>query len=196
MEGEDDRLVPVPCIQCGHRAFAGYELPGGHKVNLCFEHSQQFDAMNLRRMELLQQQIERAEDNIADVMGMPRPQRPPRIPAPRINVNQVNIGGDNYGVVNNATVGNIKNNLTIINENNAALAEQLRVLTNAIIASKELTDEQKRDAADLVSEMTDGIAKGGRSRAAMKAVATALSQMLAHSADLWTLWTAIEPHVN
>lgn len=49
----------------------GYELPNGQKMNLCFEHMQEFEAMNLCRMEFYQQQAEFFEDQIADSMGMP-----------------------------------------------------------------------------------------------------------------------------
>lgn len=188
------KMMPMPCVQCGRTPFAGYELPDGRKVNLCFEHSQQFDAMNLRRMEALQDQMDRLEDQIDDTWGLPRRPRPARIPAPRVNVHQVNIHGDNFGVVNTGTVGSISSNLTIIHGQDPALAARLKELTEAILASSTLEKSQKQEAADLINELAADEAKPPqkrRSRAVMRAVAIGLGQLLSTSADVYTLWTAI-----
>ena len=122
VEDEPPKMVPMPCVQCGRYPFAGYELPGGRKVNLCFEHSQQFDAMNLRRMEVLQDQMDRLEDQLDDTWGLPRRARPIRIPAPSVNVQHINIG-HNFGVVNTGTGENSSNNMTIIYGQDPALAD-------------------------------------------------------------------------
>src|SRR5262249_38404752 len=119
--------------------------------------------------------------------------------APRVNVQQVNIHGDNLGVVNTGTVGNIANNLTIINAQDAALAGQLKNLTEAILTSQALSDTQKREAADLLREVVEDIATPSqerRSRTVIKTIAGALGQVLSHAADLYTLWTAIAPHLS
>ena len=97
---------------------------------------------------MYRQMTEIAEDNIDDSWGFPRKQRPQRIPAARVNVQQVNIGGDNLGVVNTGTVEKISNSLTVINGNDAALAGQLKALTEAIIASTALNPGQQQEAAD------------------------------------------------
>ena len=165
-------------------------------MNLCFDHSQQFQAMNLRQMEMLQNHIDRTEDDLADVWGLPRKQRPARIPAPRVNVHQVNIHGDNLGVVNTGTVGSIANGLSIIDQRDAALAGQLKVLTEAVLASTTLESARKQEAADLLNELVQDAAKPAdqrRSRTVMAAIGAGLAQVLSVSADLYTLWTGIAP---
>lgn len=198
MADESPRLVPMPCVQCGRPGVAQVPLDNGSYVQVCYDHYNQFEDLRIRKVEMYRQLAEDMEDNIDDTMGFPRRLRPARIPAPRVNVNQVNIHGDNLGVVNTGTVANISNSLTVIRGHDAALAAQLKTLTEAIIASTELDQAQKQEAADLLSEVAGDTAKPPeqrRTRTAMKLIASGLSQLLSHSADLYTLWTAIAPHL-
>lgn len=198
MADESPRLVTLPCVQCGRPGVAAVGIEGGHYLNVCLDHLHQHEEIRLRKLQMYQDLAEKAEDDIADTMGVPRKQRPPRIPAPRVNVHQVHIHGDNLGVVNTGTVGNIANNLTLINGHDAALAGQLKALTEAIIASSILNPTQKQEAVDLLNEVAEDVAKPPqqrRSRTAMKMIVTGLGQVLSSAADLYTLWTAIGPHL-
>jgi hypothetical protein len=207
MGEEQPRPRPAPCAQCGGAPFAGYDTGGGHVVNLCFEHSQQYEALQLRKMQFYQEMADRAEDNIYDTVGLPRPPRPPRIVsappvnvnAPRVNVNQIHIHGNNLGVVNTGTVGSIANHLTQITNQDPTLAQAFKDLTEGIIASPELTPQQKQEAADLLNEVTEKEAKPPtqrRSKTAMKAIATGLGHVLANAANLAKIWEAIGPHIS
>ena len=199
MSDEHPDGVAAPCVQCGRAAAVGVEVANGQGVNLCFEHWQQHRALHLQEMQVLQDMADRAEDDMNDIVGLPRTVRPPRIVAPRVNVHRINIHGDNLGVVSTGTVGSIANNLTIINGQDAALAAQLKGLTEAIFASGTLNNAQKQEAADLLNEVAEDAAKPPeqrRSRVVMKTIATGLGQVLGHAADLYTLWTAIEPHLK
>lgn len=112
---------------------------------------------------------------------------------------QINIHGDNLGVVNTGTLGNISNNLKIISGHAPALAAQLQELTERVIASTTLDATQKQEAADLLNEVVGEAARPERRRrprAIMNAIVGALSQLLSHSADFYTLWTAIHPHLK
>jgi hypothetical protein len=199
MADEPPRMVTMPCVKCGRPAVAGVELEGGQQVNVCWEHLQQHEAMRMRKIEMYQRTAERAKDNIAEVVGARRRQRPQRIPAPRVDVQQVHIYGDNVGVVNTGVVGSIENNLSIINAHDAAFAGLLKQLTERIIASPALTNTKKREAVDLLNEITDDAAKPAhrrRPRPVMLAIATGLGAVLSHVGDLCTLWTAIASHLN
>ena len=198
MSDESPKLVPLPCAACGRPPVAGVELEGGQQVNLCWDHLQQHEEMRMRKIEMYRQNAEDAEDRIADTFGMPRPVRPQRIPAATVNVQQVNIHGDNLGVVNTGTVQSLSNNISIVNGQNAEFAGQLKALTEAILQSTALDDAQKREAADLLNEVVKDVAtppQERRSRAVMRTIAQGLSQALSHTADLYTLWTAIAPHL-
>ncbi len=199
----EKKLVPVPCVQCGRPPVAAVGVAPGQYVNVCLEHFNEFETLRMQKVEMYgrmaQQAKEQLEDQMADAIGMPRKQRPQQIPAPRVNVHQVNIHGNNLGVVNTGTVSNIRNHVSIINSHDAALAAQLGQLTDAILASNELNDVQKQEAADLLSEVTEDVSRPApdrRSRAVMRTIAVGLGQVLSHAADLYTLWTAIEPHVK
>jgi hypothetical protein len=199
MADESPRLVQLPCAHCGGPPVVGVELEGGQQINLCYQHYQEHEAMRMQKIQMYQDLADRARDDIADVFGVPRQPRPQRIPAPRVNVNQVNIHGHNLGVVNTGTVGSIANNLSIINAHDAPLAGQLKALTEAILASAALNDDQKREAADLLNEVIEDAAKPPqqrRSRAVMNRIAGGLGQVLSQAANLATLWTAIEPHLR
>src|SRR5207247_23293 len=138
------------------------------------------------------------EDEINDTWGLPRNPRPRRIPAPRVNVQQVNIHGDNLGVVNTGVVQSLSNNISIVNGQNAELAGQLKELTEAVLRSEALDATQKREAADLLNEVVEDAATPSpqrKSRTVMKTIGTGLGQVLSHSADLYTLWTAVAPYL-
>jgi len=188
--------VAFPCVECGRPPVVAFELTRGKFVNLCLQHYQAAQAIREREIVRYGELADRAEDDMADAFGVPRTQRPARIPAARINVHQVNIHGDNLGVVNTGTVGSIATNLSIINRHDAALSGQLKALTEAVLASKELDDTRKREAADLLSEVVEDAAKPlekRRSRVVMGAIGTGLGRVLSVSADLHTLWAAIAP---
>jgi len=112
-------------------------------------------------------------------------------------VNQIHIQNNN-GVVNTGTVRTIENRVTVIHQTDAALADQLKALTEAIINSPALDQTQKQQAADLITEVVDDVARPPqqrRSRAVMMAITNALGQVLAHAADLYTLWEAVQKHL-
>jgi hypothetical protein len=115
-----------------------------------------------------------------------------------VNVQQITIHGTNLGVVNTGTVQTIENNVTTINQADPALAQRLQQLAEGILASNELTDDDKRDAADLLNEVVADAAKSPAQRsprAVMKTIASGLAQVLAKAAQLASIWKAIEPHV-
>ena len=66
------------------------------------------------------------------------------------------------------------------------------------MASDTLTDNEKRDAAELLNEVVAEATKSGaerRPRVVMQTIANGLGQVLAKAAQLATLWKAIEPHL-
>lgn len=187
------------CAECGRPAIVAYDQGDGRYLSFCLTHAQQYQEINFRTIEALQEQRDRLEDEISDTVGLPRQARPLRIPAPRVHVHQVNIEGNNLGVVNTGTIGNITNNLTVISGQDAALAANLKELTEAILASTTLETARKQEAADLLREVVEDVAKPPqqrRSRVVMKTIGAGLGVVLSHAADLATLWTAIEPHLH
>jgi hypothetical protein len=163
---------------------------------------QEFEAMKLRQIELYQQLVGMSEDSVADVLGLLRHARPPRGPgtaSPRLDVHQINIHGDVLGAINTGTVGSIADGLSILTSNDAGLADTLKVLTEGILRSTTLDKDQKSEAMELLEEVIEDAAKAApkhRSRVVMKAIMSGLGQVLSHAADLYTLWTAIEPHLK
>lgn len=198
MADDERKLVPLPCVQCGKPAVAGIAVPDGPGYNLCFEHLQQHEDMRMRKIEMYGALADKAADDIADAMGMPRTPRPQRIPAARVNVQQINIHGNNLGVVNTGTVQTIANNVTTINQVDPTLATNLQRLAESILTSDILTDDEKRDAAELLNEVVAEVTKDQnqrRPRVVMQAIANGLGQVLSRAAELATLWTAIEPQL-
>jgi hypothetical protein len=105
--------------------------------------------MNQRRIAIMREEIDRLDDEMSDIVGLPRQPKPPRIPPTKVTLHQVHIHGDNLGVVNTGTVGKIEDNLSIINAQDAAVAERLRQVTEAVLGSNELSASQKQEAAEL-----------------------------------------------
>jgi len=188
--------VTAPCVQCGKPGVAGVETAPGEGYNLCFEHLQEYKKLRLQEMQFYAAKADQLEDQIDDTWGLPRRPRPQ--PAPRVNVHQIHIHGNNLGVVNTGTVQTIANNVSAISQVDPALAQQLRLLAEGILKSNDLTDDDKRAAADLLNEVVADTTKGPAQRSprvVMKAVANGLGQVLSKAAQLATLWKAIEPHL-
>lgn len=114
------RLVAAPCVQCGRPGVTAIPPDHGQYVNVCYDHYLQWEAMRMRKIEMYREMAEQAEDDMADIVGLPRKVRPARIPAPRVNVQQINVQGHNYGVVNQGTVGSIENHLSAIHARRTA----------------------------------------------------------------------------
>ena len=78
----------------------GFELPGGQKVSLAFEHWQQFEAQKTQPLQVLREHTVDLEDQIADTVALPR--KPRAAPAAQVNVrqnvHQITIHGNNNGV--------------------------------------------------------------------------------------------------
>jgi len=196
MADDQPKRVPLPCVQCGKPGVAGIEVPGGQGYNLCFEHLQQHEDMRLRKIEMYGALADKYADDIADAVGMPRTPRPLRIPAARVNVQQINIHGNNLGIVNTGTVQTIANNVTTINQVDPALAASLQQLAEGILTSGVLTDDEKRDAAELLNDVVAEATRAEKQpRVVMQSITNALGQVLARAAQLATLWKAIEPHL-
>jgi hypothetical protein len=185
------------CAQCGRPALFAYPVAGptAPHLNLCLDHGEQYEAINQRRVALLQGHLDHLDDHMHDIVGLPRPHRPPRSITQRVLVNQVHIHGNNTGVVNTGTVGSIEQNLTIANALDPILAGRLKELTEAILAADDLTKDDKKDAADLLVTITAEAAKPREKRAptpVLKALAAGLDKVLLRVPALMAAWKVIE----
>ena len=185
----------APCAQCGRPGLRGFE-ENGVQYNLCLEHARMAEDMRNRDLASLQVMAERAEDDIADIVGMPRKVRSPHGPQ-SVNVHQVVNMRDNYGVVSAGVVDTISHSIdTIGRHGDGELAGALAMLMQGVLRSPELSDVQKQEAADLLNVVTSDIALPTPQRApqvVMRAVASGLGDVLSNAANLATLWSAIEP---
>lgn len=68
-----------------------------------------------------------------------------------------------------------------------------------MLASTALRDDQKREAADLLNELTENTAKPPEQRRAasvMKAIAAGFEHLVGNAHHLVALWTAIAPRLG
>lgn len=152
-----------------------------------------FDDMNHRQLEMLRDLRDRAEDDIADVIGMPRKARPPRVPQ-TVNVRQVVNMRDNYGVVSAGVIRSIQNSIGSIEQTDGELAGAFSFLTRSILASPDLPEAQKREATELVKAIAEDAARPPAARqpkAVFKAVGSALQAVLSNVASLAQIWSSV-----
>lgn len=184
------------CAACGRPAVFGYPSPGQQGpddvIPFCLEHSDQYEAMLQRRDTQLQHHIDRLDDDIHDIVGLPRPHRPARV-TQRILVNAVHIHGNNSGLINNGTIGAIENNLSVLSSIDQTLATTIKALTEAVLAS-ELTQPEKQEAADLLASVSAEVAKTPEKRSpvpVLKAIGGALDKLLTRVPGAVALWKVV-----
>jgi hypothetical protein len=114
-----------------------------------------------------------------------------------------NFQGGQFGVVNFGTqIGNINTSLTALSSKNDEasknFAKALKELTQAVVNSPELNEQQKKEALDILSLL----AKQGeeppekRQPGVLKPVLEAIPKILSSGSALVTLWQAFGPHIT
>lgn len=179
--------------------------PESGRIPLCLDCNLKFQ----QAMELQQDQLIRTHNLLAlefnATAGLPGlcptlPERPVQVlNLGGATLNNIKISNSNVGVVNTGTVAKVDAAVTVMRqsgENDAATA--IAKLTEAVLASVDASDEQKRSIVELLSVLsTEATApKPIRRGAAMRAIATEISTLTQGVAALSQLWQHYGPVIT
>lgn len=185
----------MACNQCGKPAI--YQLEGHPLCLGCYERHQRL---------LMDEQVQNAAmiNYLKDSMQYsvfggvpPRIEIPkPTIQVGRMTNNNIRVDNSVVGVINTGEVDKIQVTLENIRAGgNADVADALKRLTEAVLASRALPDADKKGAVEHVSYLADQAARppDQRQRATSKSVIEGLERSLSVAADVYHVWKAVAP---
>ena len=185
------------CSQCGRPAF--YEPSNG--VFLCIDCNwkvQQIAAGEFERNAAELNYLTEQMDYIAGLSGIP-PQY--KIPQPTIHTgpvtqHNIQIHGSVVGAINTGQIKSL--NVALDNIQNAGspdLANALQELTEAVLASSELSPEKKTAAIQHLSHITDQAAlpKDKRQSAIGTTILEGFERIISVSSGLLGIWQTVKP---
>jgi hypothetical protein len=191
----------ILCTQCGRRPPL-YQLEEGHRLCLdCYSKYQ----------EILNQQIQQGlalanycSDMIDYQIGLsdvsPRVEMPKPVHVHHSgNFNNIRVEGSMVGSINTGEVGKIDVALDNVRAGGqSALANQLQRLTQAVLESKELTQQARDEAIEALSYLAEQatLPKEQRRRSIGKTMLAKLERLMNDSASLLALWQVADPWVH
>lgn len=102
-----------------------------------------------------------------------------------MKLNNIQVSGSTIGVLNTGTIQNLDNKLTALGQENVATTA-IKNLSNAVIESKDLSDEQKKQIIELLDSITDEILapRNNRRATVAKALWNNLREILSEVSSL------------
>lgn len=186
------------CNQCNNNAM--YQIQGGTLLCLnCYEKLARIQQATLANLMAHQNQI---MDHVDEITGIPSSARY-KIPQPIIykdnkmqnfiNVNESVIGSINTGVINS-----LNQSMNNINNINPDLASLLSKLTNAILESTEIENDNKNEALEDLDFITEQInlPDKQKKKSLVKKTFNSLKEILHSSSSLITIYQAIVPYID
>ena len=175
----------VLCVDCYHKVAHADFMEGQILHNQL-----SWTASNLNLIEL---DLHAGAGGLLPLKQMIIPQ-PPN--APRYSSQQIKVSDSNIGVINAGTLVNLETGIQHIqNLGDKDLANAVKELTEAVLNTKEINDELKREIGEqlelLVTEALAGKDKQRKSLA--KRVMSDISQSIASVAGLLTIWNSAQP---
>jgi hypothetical protein len=126
-------------------------------------------------------------------------QIPPRqiVHAPQTTVNDhsVRIDGSTIGVLNTGTIGTLNASVSLIQQANPEHAEQIKNLVEAISRNEQLAQEARKESIEQISYLLSQISVPAtqRNSSVLKTIFASIGATLSTTADLYTLWQALQP---
>ena len=144
-------------------------------------------------LNLIEQDLYIGTGGILPLKQMMIPQTPS---APRYSSQQIKVSESNIGVINSGTIVNLEMGIEVIqNRGDKDLANAVKELTQAVLDSREINDELRREMAEqlefLVTEALAG--KDKQRKGLARRVMSDISQSIATVAGLLTIWNNVQP---
>ena len=186
------------CSECG-KATSLYQ----GDVPFCLDCSERYIRMLNDRLRAIDRQSNFIASMIELSVGLPQgsviPRTPviePLIQGDNMTFNNINVDRSTIGVIN---TGNVKKLDVAIGHmqsgDHSELAEGLRKLTEAVLNSKELRDEEKEQAVDQLAFLAEEAATPApkQNSSILKPIFSALGMLLTNADKLKMLWDSVGP---
>ncbi|MEK4039698.1 hypothetical protein MHH49_19420 [Paenibacillus sp. FSL F4-0122] len=193
------------CDQCDKPAIIKHES-GQHLCVTCFSTLQNAmflqQSMDVQRLSMLASQMNYQVDKIESVSGLPGslprykvPEQPPIFTG---DMNNISINKSVVGSVNTGTIESINLSMNkISNLGNEDLSHEIKIFTEAVLASEELNQEQKNDIVEQVAFVGEESAKPPQEQknAIMGAAIKSVKETVLTVNALSTLWDKVAGYI-
>lgn len=181
----------MKCHNCPKKAL--YLVgPKEQQVPLCLDCYARLAEVHMREEEALERQLNQVYAEVEMISGMPGlfpryPERKTIVHTGEMTLNNIHVSNSEVGVLNTGSVQNIDNTLTVLKSGgNEELANNVQALSEAVIKSDELTNNQKNEILELLGTLSEEAVNfpGQRRIAVVRAVLAQLSKTLGGVAAL------------
>lgn len=158
----------------------------GQQVPLCLDCYIKWQSTMQQELENHERQINFLTSHMESMVGFPGllpkyPERRPIINTGGVTLNNINVTNSEVGVLNTGTIGNVDNTLTVLNKSGAQeLASAVSELTEAVIKSGDLSNNQKNEVLEMVGTISEEAVapKESRKLGVVKALIGQLTNLL------------------
>jgi len=167
---------------------------GEQNIPLCLDCNLKLAQITQIQNDALERQVNFLSDEMDYIVGLPRsgarfPERK-TVTLGNVTLHNINVNNSTVGVINSANVGTIDVAVTILKQSgDPQLAEALRNLSEAIIASNEIQTDAKNQALEILSVLsTEATApKERRHNTVVAALTSRLQELLGVAQGLTVL---------
>jgi hypothetical protein len=170
--------------------------PEGQQAPLCLDCYIRWQNVMLQQQEMHEREMNYLTDEMESLVGMhgilPRyPERRRIIQTGGVILNNIHVSNSEIGVLNTGTIHSMDATVTIMKtEGNQLLANVLATLSEAVIKSGELSNNQKNQILELLTSLSEEAVtpKEKRKNAVAKALLSELSSIIGSISTLTEMW--------
>jgi hypothetical protein len=194
-------MSKVLCTQCGLKPPI-VQREGGHLlcVDCNLKFVQAFQIQQHESAKSINHLLEMAEARVGLTGVLPRIQTSePIIHSGDLTFNNISVEGSVVGAINTGELHKLDLAMTDISASgNAQLARYLQALTQAVVNSRDIADDNKNEAVEILSYLSSQaiLPKDQRQTSLGKTVLSKLETLLNTSASLATLLNLVLPHLT
>lgn len=186
----------MKCQQCGRPAI----VVVGDGLRLCLICYDYFQRVIERNIRMLEEEKYRTLQEMELAAGLPglftRYVSPPFPPPPVLNIR---ISDNNVGMINLGVINSLNSALEFVGKQQAGdLAGALRAFAQAVLASVELKDQEKKELIEQLCALAAeaGKPKSQRQAGVLRALVERIRNTVMTVAALHEAWKAVEPWVT
>lgn len=133
---------------------------GQHNIPLCLDCYFKFAQINQQDIENNERMMNYASDQISATVGLPPmgprfPERPRPVFVQGIKLNNIHVNNSIVGTINTGSIGTVDQSISALQQTGEpAAAEALKVLSEAVLQSADLTQNQRNQLIESLSAIS------------------------------------------
>jgi len=186
----------MKCHQCSNVAM--FQV-GPQNIPLCLSCNALMQQMIERNVQMLREEQNHAMDSIDAMFGIRTGARYPTkrpVVVSGGTVNHIAISNSQVGILNTGNINNLNQTIdTLYAWAHKDLADNIKSFSQAIIADKKLTDDQKEEVLESLDVITKELFQKPevRKKAVAKTLMTQIAAVAAVTADALSIWQILHP---